>query len=530
MLKALHIINRVKISSRLNSLLYFIKKLPILKRKLRTTNYSFLKLKGAIGIISIPYNIVSTFLKGFLVFFTTMYLPSNFLAKEKAAIALPTLIFFFYFVLRLVSSYMLEFDLNKFIMVKQMRMNAREYSLATIFPEEILKLITKVIIFILFLEFGTFKMYGITLAISIFSFAMFTEAIHLYLFDKFDFTIYKHNVLLVILYLMIVFVGYILAFGSSIEIFFMILTSPVFFIVTIILGIWGSIYILKYKDYYRVINKTNNIEFLDNQKELTKDIYFNEVKIKEKDFSDEDLRIDKFTKKEGYSYLNAIFFDRHKKMVYKPMMIKSIFIAVLFIIAALVTELLHKEVGPIIGRFSYESFNMFVFLMYVLCNSQRLIKSMFYNCDLSLLRYGFYRRGDALLRMFFLRLLRIIYSNLVPTTVLVLGLGYNILKYTEMGFSDLIPIVLLLYALAMFFSVHYIFMYYIFQPFTSSLEVKSPFYSFINFLVYFISYMLIQVPAPSIVFLPMVIGFLLVYTAIAVILVYKKAPRTFRIK
>gem|GEM_PF-5424890 len=41
MLKALHIINRVKISSRLNSLLYFIKKLPILKRKLRTTNYSF---------------------------------------------------------------------------------------------------------------------------------------------------------------------------------------------------------------------------------------------------------------------------------------------------------------------------------------------------------------------------------------------------------------------------------------------------------------------------------------------------------
>src|SRR5690554_3262768 len=308
MLKALHIINRVKISSRLNSLLYFIKKLPILKRKLRTTNYSFLKLKGAIGIISIPYNIVSTFLKGFLVFFTTMYLPSNFLAKEKAAIALPTLIFFFYFVLRLVSSYMLEFDLNKFIMVKQMRMNAREYSLATIFPEEILKLISKVIIFILFLEFGTFKMYGITLAISIFSFAMFTEAIHLYLFDKFDFTIYKHNVLLVILYLIIVFVGYILAFGSSIEIFFMILTSPVFFIVTIILGIWGSIYILKYKDYYRVINKTNNIEFLDNQKELTKDIYFNEVKIKEKDFSDEDLRIDKFTKKEGYSYLNAIFF------------------------------------------------------------------------------------------------------------------------------------------------------------------------------------------------------------------------------
>ena len=242
MLKALHIINRVKISSRLNSLLYFIKKLPILKRKLRTTNYSFLKLKGAIGIISIPYNIVSTFLKGFLVFFTTMYLPSNFLAKEKAAIALPTLIFFFYFVLRLVSSYMLEFDLNKFIMVKQMRMNAREYSLATIFPEEILKLISKVIIFILFLEFGTFKMYGITLAISIFSFAMFTEAIHLYLFDKFDFTIYKHNVLLVILYLMIVFVGYILAFGSSIEIFFMILTSPVFFIVTIILGIWEHLY------------------------------------------------------------------------------------------------------------------------------------------------------------------------------------------------------------------------------------------------------------------------------------------------
>lgn len=73
-------------------------------------------------------------------------------------------------------------------------------------------------------------------------------------------------------------------------------------------------------------------------------------------------------------------------------------------------------------------------------------------------------------------------------------------------------------------------MYYIFQPFTSSMQMKNPFYGLINFAVYFISYIIIQFPAPPALFLPIITGLLVLYTTIALFLVYRKAPQTFRIK
>src|SRR5699024_2550430 len=162
------------------------------------------------------------------------------------------------------------------------------------------------------------------------------------------------------------------------------------------------------------------------------------------------------------------------------MIIKSSIILGVFLIFFIVTEFFYKDLGFLVGIVMYEGFNLFVFAMYILCNSQRITKSMFYNCDLSLLRYGFYKKGDALLRMFFLRLLRIIYSNIIPTKILAIGVGFSITHYASIEFVSALPIILLLYALALFFSVHYIFMYYIFQPFTSSLQMKSPFYGIIN--------------------------------------------------
>src|SRR5699024_1241040 len=125
MLSALHQIYKVNTSSSINGFLYFLKKLPILKTKLKNINYSFLKLKQAIGVISIVYNIVSIPVKSFLTFLL-MYLPSIFIAEGNAHLALTTLIFFFYFVFNIVGSNLLTYDPNQFTMIKQMKMNARD--------------------------------------------------------------------------------------------------------------------------------------------------------------------------------------------------------------------------------------------------------------------------------------------------------------------------------------------------------------------------------------------------------------------
>lgn len=530
MIKNLLTIYKINVSTKINGFLYYFKKLPIIKKKFKNTNYSFLKMKNFIGIISIPYKIISTFINSFLVFLLAMFLPSKFIAGEKEVIALSTFIVFFYYIFRLFNSNIISYDFNKFIMVKQMRMSGKDYSLATTLLDESIGILIKAIIFTIFLNLNPYSGHGIILSVSIFSFALFSEAVHLYLYEKYDFLIAEYPVLLIFIYLSIYGLAYIFGLLFYLNIFTNILINPIFITITIILGIIGSTYIYKYNNYNEVINKINNIEKLKEIREITKNVYSNEVKIKEKDYRNEDLSIDKFNDKEGFNYLNSIFFDRHKRIVYRPMIIKSVIIIGLFIIYFIISKFFYKELGPAIGEVFYKQFNLFVFAMYLLCNSQRIIKSMFYNCDSSLLRYGFYKKGDALLQMFFLRLLRIIYSNIIPTTILSIGIGISIIFYTSISFTSIIPIILLLYALAIFFSVHYIFMYYIFQPFSSSMKMKSPFYGIINSFIYVVSYLLIQISAPPIKFLPIVIGLLVLYIIISIILVYKKAPKTFRIR
>ena len=98
MLKTLHQIYKINVSSRINSFLYFVKKLPILKNKLKNTNYSFLWFKKAIGFISIIYKMISTPIKSLIIFFLAIFLPSTFLDQESMNLTMATLIFFFHYI------------------------------------------------------------------------------------------------------------------------------------------------------------------------------------------------------------------------------------------------------------------------------------------------------------------------------------------------------------------------------------------------------------------------------------------------
>jgi hypothetical protein len=192
-----------------------------------------------------------------------------------------------------------------------------------------------------------------------------------------------------------------------------------------------------------------------------------------------------------------------------------------FVESATLTGFLSEIIG---------GYTIFIFLMYMLCNSNRETRAMFYNCDLSMLRYGFYRKPGALIKMFTLRLTRIVLGNLLPTTLIIIGLLLVTLASGEGDYRELIPIILLLLSLSVFFSVHYIFMYYIFQPYTSTLGVKSPFFSIINGVVYLLSYMSMQIDEPAARFLTYIILFSIAYVIAALVLVYYKAPKTFRVK
>lgn len=84
--------------------------------------------------------------------------------------------------------------------------------------------------------------------------------------------------------------------------------------------------------------------------------------------------------------------------------------------------------------------------------------------------------------------------------------------------------------LAIFFSVHHLFLYYVFQPYTTELGVKNPFFKLINAIVYLICFGCLQLKTAPSYFTITVIAATVIYIMTALILVYRLAPRSFRVK
>ena len=82
----------------------------------------------------------------------------------------------------------------------------------------------------------------------------------------------------------------------------------------------------------------------------------------------------------------------------------------------------------------------------------------------------------------------------------------------------------------MFFSVHYLTIYYLLQPYTAGSEIKSPLYKFITGVTYFCCYFLAQMHLPPLAFGVVCIAFCVIYCIVACILVYKFAAKTFKLR
>lgn len=84
--------------------------------------------------------------------------------------------------------------------------------------------------------------------------------------------------------------------------------------------------------------------------------------------------------------------------------------------------------------------------------------------------------------------------------------------------------------MSIFFSTHYLILYYLLQPYNAHTEVKSPIYSTIISLTYIICYAFTKLELPILSFGIVCILFCIGYCVIACILVLKWAGNTFKIR
>lgn len=293
----------------------------------------------------------------------------------------------------------------------------------------------------------------------------------------------------------------------------------------IVLGLLSVRKILTFKSYramYKILlNNSLNVQ-MDKQAQ---------VKLQQEQ-SHKSISADKriTSSKKGFEYLNELFIRRHRKILWSAA--QKIAIAVIVLVAgAVIVFRFDAEIRDKINNALMNALPYFVFVMYLVNRGTSFTRALFINCDHSLLTYSFYKKPRLILKLFQIRLREIIKVNLLPA--FVIGVGLAVLLYASGGTDNPLNYAVLLVsvmAMSVFFSVHYLMLYYILQPYNAGTEMKSGAYRIIVSATYIVCYLMINFRVPTPVFGILTIAFCVLYCIVASILVYKLAPRTFRIR
>lgn len=537
MLRTLRTINRINIATQTNVFIYYFKRIPLLGKILSDRVYAQSHIKAVVAVFAgINKVFLSLFGKalscGLLLFLPILVLLQN-EPKAMHFTALVQVAFFLScFVGPLMASTMLASSREKFICIRIMGMAPRSFMLSTaLYKIATNFLYTLPCMAILSILFGGTLLQGLLLTVLLTCFACMGEAFHLLLFSKTKINLPKK----VPAVMAILVVGIAAAFlpvllHKPLPLDALLLNIPAI-AVAITLAALCVYYLVAYRGYSEVASATTHISDLAVDKDkLMGEARFADVKIRDKDFAKADLVTNRFADKKGYAYLNAIFFDRHKRLLIRPVLIELGIVAALFL-AGVIAQIIAPSVMHDSVDKADNALPAFVFLMYVTSIAGRLTKAMFYNCDISLLRYSYYREKNVILRNFRIRLTKISIVNLIPAVAISAAfVGLMAFIGVQWTVASAVPFVLSILCLSLFFSVHHLFMYYVFQPYTTELGMKNPLFNIINGVVYMVCFACLQLKGAPSYFALLVLASTILYMIVALVLIYRLAPKNFRVK
>lgn len=533
MVETLRLTLCIEMSMNINSLLYFLKRVPLIRGFFKKIGYEHYSVAKAFVTVSIIYEIIKMICKVGTFLLCGIVLPLFFVSYQYEAIQIQDtynhLYLSFYILLPYVVDRVLDPSPRKFICVKVMRMNAKNYMLADYLPQDILRLLIELVMFYFVAKgFHLDTILILLLVVAKHFYAIAFEALHILRYEKTNKFFHKRLTFVCIYMLVILAVGYtfsLLNLVLSISDLIMVLIA----MIGIVVGLLGGYYLLTYPFYDLAFQDALVLSELSIDKgKIKADANFKTVKINEKEYSEAELMSSSYEDKSGYEYLNCIFFKRHKRVLNRPIIVELVIIAMV-LVTCVILVLVSKDVKAVFVGEVLKQFPAAIFICYLMSTGPKATKAMFYNCDISLLRYGFYRESGSVLATFSLRAKKVISSNLIPAVFLSLGLVVLELVTGGSG-RELLPVGLLVVTMSIFFSVHNLVLYYLLQPYSTDLNVKNPLFTVINAVTYILSYVCFQMKSAPENFLFFTVLGTVIYIVLALIMVYKFAPRTFTVK
>lgn len=405
-----------------------------------------------------------------------------------------------------------------------MKMDAREYTLVNYFYS-ILKVVVGFLPFtILFgMDRGVPLWFCLLLPLCIAGMKLFAAAVTLWDYEKRGFG-YNENKLSKYVWCCIALLlaaAYAPpAFGFALP----AVVPMVIFLACIPLGMASITRLTTFRDYY-AINK-ELLAGLTNQMDSTAQTKLIKQANEKKISADTSIS----SNRKGFEYLNELFIKRHKKILWNST--KKISYVCAFLVAAVLAGVyLLPEEKTVINEIVMTWLPYFVFIMYAINRGTNFTQALFMNCDHSLLTYSFYKQPSFILRLFQIRLREIMKINAVPA--LVIGIGLALILFATGGTDNPLNYVVLVVSIlcmSLFFSIHYLTIYYLLQPYNAGTELKSGTYRIVLSVTYVVCFALMRLRMPIMIFGIMTIVFCVLYSIVASILVYRLAPKTFRLR
>lgn len=523
MLRTFFITFIIKNTSRTNSIIYAIKRLPFIGKHIPSSLYKEGSLKTVAGILSV--------LSGFLMTFAgkALYLGVLFAFAIGFPVSVSdSALFIHLFVLMtftgvILNPYLFSADNNTFHCINLLAMDAGKYAVSQ-FIFSIIKLVIGLLPFAII--FGSFT--GLPLAVYV-TMPLFVAAAKI-----------TYAYTLIILYkkcrripystqkrsyrsicgIIFVVAAYALPF---INVTINVSVYAVLLVVLVIVSLPGLVTIIKF-DGYRVCYKVLIQEFR-NIVDLSKKE--SAIAVSSRKYISGDVT--QTSDKTGFKYLNELFMKRHRRLLIKPILITTLICAAFFLVV-ICACFIYTPIKPNVNHTVIRVLPVFTFIMYIINKGMSYTQALFANCDHSLLTYSFYKTSSSILKLFKIRLWEIIKINILPAIVISLGmvLLLTVTGGTDIQYYFLIPVSII--TMSIFFSVHFLTIYYLLQPYNIDTEIKSGSFQVVNFITYMFCYMFIQVHPNPLWFAIIMTAFCVLYSVIACMLVYRLAAKTFRIR
>ena len=234
----------------------------------------------------------------------------------------------------------------------------------------------------------------------------------------------------------------------------------------------------------------------------------------------------------GSRYLNALLFRRFRSSLRRSTLIRvGIVSAVMLSVIIFSLVVPFNMNGQKLEEILYNFIPSLFFILYLLSMGKKVVQTIFINCDASMLNYPFYRESRAIVQGFFYRFLKIFYYNGIVVGIIYLWmLLFNFLNHSLLSWEFIVIVLFVMISLAILFSFHELFVYYILQPFTSDMEVKNPVYKFVDYVFYFLAYISLQIKSGGFEYGIIVSVISVVYFMVGLVIITKFAPKTFKLK